>query len=165
MQIIGNATPQAAMEIQRQLTAGAGPFTLQGMQVAPPLAHARQYLSLPPMCAPPSASGACGGSVPSVNSPMQGSDPGSGSGRTDQDAMGKGDDNLALTDEDLQARRIKVTACNAPIPDAARLLPEHLSETIAASAHTAPCVKSVGACRPHRRRIAAINGSTGSGKR
>ena len=39
MQIIGNATPQAAMEIQRQLTAGAGPFTLQGMQVTPPLAQ------------------------------------------------------------------------------------------------------------------------------
>ena len=39
MQIIGNATPQAAMEIQRQLTAGAGPFTLQGMQVSALLAH------------------------------------------------------------------------------------------------------------------------------
>ncbi|CAL5218737.1 g452 [Coccomyxa viridis] len=70
MQIIGNATPQAAMEIQRQLTAGAGPFTLQG---------------------------------------MQGSDPGSGSGRTDQDTTGKGDDSLALTEEDLQARRVKAT--------------------------------------------------------
>ncbi len=34
MQILGaGSTPQAAMEIQRQLTAGAGPFTLQGMQV------------------------------------------------------------------------------------------------------------------------------------
>ncbi len=43
MQIIGNATPQAAMEIQRQLTAGAGPFTLQGMQVTPPPAHGSRH--------------------------------------------------------------------------------------------------------------------------
>ncbi len=40
---------------------------------------------------------------------MQGSDPGSGSGRTDQDTPLKGDDNPALTDEDLQMRRIKVS--------------------------------------------------------
>ena len=45
MQIIGNATPQAAMEIQRQLTAGAGPFTLQGMQVTPPLAQGCTFLA------------------------------------------------------------------------------------------------------------------------
>ena len=44
--------------------------------------------------------------------PVQGSDPGSGSGRTDQDATGKGEENLALTDEDLQARRIRVSGCD-----------------------------------------------------
>ena len=32
MQIIGS-TPQVAMDIQRQLAAGAGPFSLQTMQV------------------------------------------------------------------------------------------------------------------------------------
>ena len=66
---------------------------------------------------------------------MQGSDPGSGSGRTDQDTTGKGDENLALTEEDLQARRIKVSAFYILLPKAALLFPKHLSETIAASAH------------------------------
>ena len=42
MQIIGG-TPQA-MEIQRQLAAGAGPFNLQGIQV--PSTHAWQQQNL-----------------------------------------------------------------------------------------------------------------------
>lgn len=41
---------------------------------------------------------------------MQGSEPGSGSGRTDQDTPVKADDNPAVNDEDQQLRRIKVRA-------------------------------------------------------
>ncbi|CAK0773671.1 hypothetical protein CVIRNUC_004090 [Coccomyxa viridis] len=69
MQIIGS-TPQVAMDIQRQLAAGAGPFSLQTMQSG---------------------------------------DPGSGSGRTDQDTPMKGEDHAGLTEEDIQLRRIKAT--------------------------------------------------------
>lgn len=123
MQIIGNATPQAALEIQRQLTAGAGPFTLQGIQVPFPLAYGRVILQTHHRCALNHLV-----SAPSqYRGFVQGSDPGSGSGRTDQDTIGKGDENLALTEEDLQARRIKVSGCDAMLPEPALLLPYCLS--------------------------------------
>ena len=126
MQIIGNATPQAALEIQRQLTAGAGPFTLQGMQV--PSSHLLMGAPHPPtpslMCAQ-----SAGLSTRAILRVVQGSDPGSGSGRTDQDAAGKGDENLALTEEDLQARRIKVSGYGSIVPEPALLLPCCLLKT------------------------------------
>ena len=45
----------------------------------------------------------------------QSGDPGSGSGRTDQDTPMKGGAQAGLTEEDIQLRRIKAWLCTAPL--------------------------------------------------
>ena len=107
MQIIGS-TPQVAMDIQRQLAAGAGPFSLQTMQVG----HA--LLLLVGLILARLVLGLCGcAQLVKASCTAQSGDPGSGSGRKDQDTPMKGEDHAGLTEEDIQLRRIKACLCTA----------------------------------------------------
>jgi hypothetical protein len=86
----------------------------------------------------------------------------------------KADDNAALTEEDLQLRRIKVGALDWTIfasPPSHSLQPCTLYSDFSPLFMVKSAARSLqwrvcsGDCRRHRRRTGAIRGSTGSARR